>query len=369
MSETTEVAIVGGGIIGLAIAWELAGRGKRVIVLEQGRVGGQASGAAAGLLAPATEQLEPAGFLGLGIASLRAYPTFCAEIQEGSGIDPELELSGVLRVAFDEPSAEQLNKLVGAGGLRSSLLTAADARQLEPGLGPDVVAGLLIHDEGHVHSPRLVEALGRAARRRGVVIREGTPVVGIVGRNGMTVESFDGTLTAETVIVAAGAWTGLFPEMRGAVFPVRGQIAAVKPGHTTIQRPVFAPGAYLVPKRDGSIAVGATEDQAGFADAPTLRGVRTILAGGERLAPALGDAAFVRAWAGLRPATPDLLPILGALAPGLVVASGHYRNGILLAPITARHIADLVLGLPSTADLAPFVPGRPALRNSSNLAR
>jgi glycine oxidase len=357
--SAADVVVIGGGVIGLATAWRLAGAGIRVRVFEQDRLGGQASGAAAGLLAPVSEHLTPDDFLALGIASLRAYPSFVEAIRDESGIDPELVRSGVLRVALSDDEAETVRRLP-TGGLDATRLDGREVRDLEPAIAPSVVGGLLLAEESHVSSPRLVAALAAAARRRGVAIVEGAPVSRLLREAGRItgVETPLGPTRASAVVLAAGAWSGLFPRLGVPVTPIRGQILSLDAGAVTLVRPVFGVGAYLVPKRDGAIVAGATEDHAGFAAVPTARGVRTVLAGAERLVPELGEAPFLRAWAGLRPATPDRLPILGHAEAGLILATGHYRNGILLAPITAESITALVLGNAPPIDLAPYAPDR-----------
>lgn len=363
--QAPDVAIIGGGVIGLAIAWQLAGAGMRVTVYERDRLGGQASGAAAGLLAPVSEHLTPDDFLALGIASLRSYPDFVSAVREESGIDPELVQSGVLRVALSDGEAETLSR-TATGTLQTVVLDAQAARELEPALSPQTVSGLFAPDESHVASPRLVAALGVAARRRGARILEGTPVGRIIRDKDRVVgvETPSGPEPAGAVVLAAGAWSAVLTGPALGVTPIRGQILALEGNTAPLSRPVFGAGSYLAPKRDGTIWAGATEDRAGFSPYPTARGVRTILAGAERLAPAVAEAAFVRAWAGLRPATPDRLPILGRAADGLVLATGHHRNGILLAPITAEIVAALVLGNPPPIDLGPFSPDRFAPRET-----
>jgi glycine oxidase len=354
-----DVAIVGGGVIGLAVAWRLARDGMQVVVFERERVGGQASGAAAGLLAPVSEHLTPDEFLAFGIASLRAYRAFVEALREESGIDPELVESGVLRVALTDEEAETLRRLP-TGGLTAEILDSHQTRDIEPTVAPAVVSSLFVREECHVSSPRLVTALAVAARRRGAIIHEGAPASRLLrdGDRVVGMETPQGRTLAETVVVAAGAWSGLLAGMALPVTPIRGQIVALEVGAAALGRPLFGVGAYLVPKRDGAIIAGATEDRAGFAAAATVRGVRSVLAGAERLAPALAECPFVRAWAGLRPATPDRLPILGRTPDGVILATGHYRNGILLAPTTAELVAALIHGAPPPVSLDLYAPER-----------
>ncbi|MCS6800587.1 MAG: glycine oxidase ThiO [Chloroflexota bacterium] len=357
--SSPDVAIVGGGVIGLAVGWRLASAGMRVAVFERERVGGQASGAAAGLLAPVSEHLTPDEFLAYGIASLRAYPAFVEALREESGVDPELVAGGVLRVALTAEEAETLHRLP-TGDLSAEILDSRQVLELEPAVAAAAVGGLLVHEESHVSSPRLVAALAAAARRRGALIHEGVPVSQFIwqGDRVVGIETPQGQVAAGEVVVAAGAWSGLLARLTLPVTPIRGQIVSLDVGALMLSRPLFGVGAYLVPKRDGTIAVGATEDRAGFAATPTARGVRAVLTGAERLVPAVADCAFLRAWAGLRPATPDRLPILGRMTEGLILATGHYRNGILLAPMTAECVAALILSGEPPLPLDLYAPGR-----------
>lgn len=367
-SPAPDVAIVGGGVIGCAIAYQLVSAGATVTVCERGQVGGQASGAAAGMLAPLAECRAPSPFLDLASASLQRFPALAERLRAETGLDIELVRSGLLRVAVSDDEAEELRRALAwkqAAGYSVEWLDAAGARECEPSLGPNVVGAVWSPAEQHVASPRLVAALAQAAGRAGAQFRLGTPV-GEFLRQGdriAGVVTADGSLPAGHVVVATGAWTGLLGQrldLNLPVAPIRGQILALETLPQPLHHIVYAKAAYFVPKPDGSVVVGATEDAAGFDARVTVQGLSRLLNAVAPLLPGLAGAAFGRAWAGLRPHAPDHWPLLGP-APGLrnlTVASGHYRNGILLSPITGELIADLVLTGRAEPLLSAFDPGR-----------
>lgn len=338
--------VVGGGVIGLSIAWRAAREGALVVVLERALVGGQASGAAAGMLAPLAEAKTPGPFVDLGLASLRRYPAFVDALRDEAGLDPELIGPGMLRVAMSEEEEEAIGAALGwqrERGLPLERLSGGDARRLEPALSTDIRAAVLSSEERHVEPRRLVRALALAAARRGVRIMEGAPVTNFDTDNERvtTVHTPTQRLSCDAVVLAGGAWNRTIVEQLGVevpVFPVRGQILALACTPPPVRHTVYAHSGYLVPKADGRVVVGATEDRAGFDARPTARGMGHLLTLAPKLVPALAGAAFDSAWAGLRPASEDGLPILGPL-PGwenTYVAAGHFRNGILLTPITAE---------------------------------
>lgn len=350
---TRDVVIVGGGVIGLSVAWHLARSGAPVTVLERGTIGGGASGAAAGMLAPLAEAKTPGSFIELGRASLAAYPAFVEALRDETGLDPELIGPGMLRVATTDAEADTLCgafEWQRAAGLPVEWLGAEAARTLEPALSPAVRAAVLSSGERHVEPRRLVRALALACARRGVCIRENTPVVGVTTtqRRVSGVQTPAGSVGSGSVVIAGGAWSepmGRWLGMTLPVFPVRGQILALSCLPPPIRHTVYTQAGYLVPKADGRVVVGATEERAGFDTRPTAGGMAGLLALAPALVPALADAPFESVWTGLRPGSPDGLPLLGPL-PGwenVCVATGHFRNGVLLAPITGEIIAQSVL--------------------------
>jgi len=368
LTARPDVVIVGGGIIGCSLAFHLARRGARVVLVERGRIGTQASAAAAGLLVPLAEARGPDAFLDLALESLRRYPGFAEELGDLSGVDVELVPTALLRVALDGAESAELHRRLAwqlALAPGAVWLDAAQVRGYEPAVGPEVIGALYYPDALHVSAPRVVAALARAAARAGAELREGVEATGFLHERARVtgVRLADGTLSAGHVVIASGAWAaraGGWLNFSLPVFPVRGQIVALRALPAPITHILFSAIGYLVAKPDGTVLVGATEEDAGFAADVTAAGLAALLAAVARLVPGLQAAPFVRAWAGLRPGSPDRLPLLGPL-PGwsqISVASGHFRNGILLAPATGALMAEAILsgGLPDR--LRPFDPGR-----------
>jgi glycine oxidase len=349
-----DAVVVGGGVIGAAVAWSLARAGLAVSLLERAELAGQASSAAAGMLAPISESHEDGPLRRAGLASLALFPALVAELRDASGIDPELVPSGCLRVPADDAEADALRRRADrdtAFGL--TWLAPGDLARLAPGLAAAHHArgALFCAREAHVRSPLLTRAFAGAAAARGARIETGVAVRGLL-RDGVRVcgvATSAGERPAGLVVLCPGsfaaecaAWIG--PAASIPVEPVRGQIVALEaPAPRSI---VWGRDAYLVPKLDGSLVVGATVERVGFDARTTAGGVATLLAAARALVPALEGARFLGASAGLRPDTPDHLPLVGPWpgAPGLVVATGHYRNGVLLAPLTGQLVADGALG-------------------------
>ncbi|HET8630837.1 MAG TPA: glycine oxidase ThiO [Thermomicrobiales bacterium] len=364
----SDVVVVGAGIAGCMLAYELAGRGARVTVLDRAGIGGEAAKAAAGILSPLIESEGPGPFLDLALDSIRRFPPLAAALREEAGEDVELVRAGALRVVFDEA-----DEVVVRAALPWQRATGSDARwldrdaalALEPGLAPDVRGAALCPDEYHVNSARLLHALALAAGRRGVAFRTGTPALGLTraGDRATGLRLPDGDLPAGAVVLAGGAWTGAWARELGVplpVGPVRGQVLVFRAPAPPLARIIFGPHGYLVAKPGGAVVAGTTEDRAGFATDVTAGGVATIARVGLPLVPAVAAATFDHAAAGLRPWSPDGLPLLGP-APGwrgVYVDSGHHRNGILLAPGSAALLADLLAGGPGGERSAPFAPAR-----------
>lgn len=363
MSPHADVAIVGGGVIGCACAWFLAREGLSVTLLERDDVAARASGAAAGMLLPFGEADGEGPFLRWGARSLALFPELCAELRERSGIDPELEACGALHVAADEAGASALRDKVrrlAEHGLE--WLDASAARAAEPRLGEGLLGAAFSPGESHVRSPLLTRALAAAAAELGARVESGVSVTGLL-RAGSRVEGVEtdaGRRPAGVVVLCAGAWSGGLAPFALPVEPLRGQILSLDGPRPPLRRMLLADDVYLVPKRDGSVAAGATVERSGFDCRVTAAGMQQLLSAAMRLAPVLAQARFRDAWAGLRPATPDGLPAIGPAPglPGLVVATGHFRNGVLLAPVTGRLVTDLVLGKAPPEDAAVFRPDR-----------
>ncbi|HEX2016491.1 MAG TPA: glycine oxidase ThiO [Solirubrobacteraceae bacterium] len=369
-----EVAVVGGGAIGLTVAWRAAQRGCSVCVLDRGALGGGASHVAAGMLAPVTEvEFGEAGFrqLELGLASARLWPEFAVELETAAGIDVGWRESGTLVVARDEDEGRALERELAFRrrlGLVVEALRPSQARRLEGALAPSLRSALLVAGDHSVDPRALTEALAIAAQRAGATLRPETPVAGLELAGGRVtgLRLADGAwLGAERVVLAAGAWSdtidGLPGWARVPVRPVKGQIVVLRDpsGPGLVQRVLRFEGGYLVPRADGRYVLGATMEERGFDRRVTVGGVLELLREAHALVPGLEELELVALQAGLRPGTPDNAPIIGpgALA-GLVWATGHHRNGILLAPLTAQMVADELTGEPGGPWAALTAPGR-----------
>jgi glycine oxidase len=365
-----DVIVIGAGVQGCAVAWLLARAGQRVVVLERAIPGAEASSAAGGILSPGVEALEPGPFYALGRASLARYPAFLEALRRDSGLEVGYRRGGTLEVALDDDHAQLLAgraAKIHSAGLPVTVLDDAEVRGLEPGLSPEARGALWFEDESSLDPRALGRALALAAQSAGATFLTGR-VLGIRREEGRAagVAHERGPIDAAAVVLAAGAWSlqveghGL---PAGAVRPVRGQIAVVDTRPPLLTRVVFSGHGYAVPRSDGRILLGSTMEEAGFEKAVTAGGLRHVLEVGIGIAPAIERAPVVETWSNFRPASPDGEPILGPGAtPGLLYATGHTRNGILLCPITAEAITACVLGRPPPVDLAPFSPLRLAPR-------
>jgi glycine oxidase len=369
-----DVAIVGAGLIGLAIAFELTEYGATVRVYERGEPGRAASWAGAGMLAPHTESIDDEAMLALCNASLAQYPAFVERVRAVSGVDSRLRLDGILRVSFDDASLEALRvraQHLASLGVASDVLDRKETIEREPALGITARGALLVRGEGYVDNRRLGRALRAACEARGVIFMNDAQVVavGCDSRRVLGVHTRMGFAPAAVVINAAGAWSanveGVPASCAPPVTPVKGQMLALAVPQHFVRSTTWVRGAYLVPRDDGRLLVGATTEHVGFDERVTARGVHKLLKAVLTAAPALGEFTVTETWAGLRPQTPDERPILGVTPiDGLLLATGHYRNGILLTPETARLIATFV----ATGDaqgLEPFALARFADVSSS----
>lgn len=356
-----DVLILGGGIIGLACARELAGRGLQVEVLERGRAGGSASWAAAGLLAPLAETPSGGPFFEACRAARDLWRSWVPELEDESGVALDYDCSGAL-ILFPPGMAEAaaLRQLEIARGLGepAERIENARLRQLLPDLAPRAWTAVLLSGEHRVDNRQVTTALAVAANRRGVVIREGCEVRRVRVGEIIEVEGEGFRLEAPRLVVAAGAWSGSIeglPQL--PVRPVRGQMLRVAEVDWPFLGSVRAEHLYAVRRAGGSLLIGATVEEAEWADHPTPAGLAQLLEFSQRWLPGLAEKPVVETWAGLRPATPDGLPLLGPLdSERLWVATGHYRNGILLAPWTAVEIArSLTASAPAVGEaLLPF---------------
>ncbi len=350
--------VVGGGAIGLCCAWRIAQRGARVVVLDRAEPPAGATRVAAGMLAPIGELAfgEPE-LLRMTLAAADCYPVFVAELEAASGMSTGYDRRGALHIALDRDEAAELRRvhdLQRSLGLGAEWLPPRRCRELEPGLTPSFNGGVHAPEEAAIDPRAMTAALLAALDAQGVEVRGGVEVTEALldGDRIEGVRTGSGEeLRAQSVVLACGAWSGVatwLPERaRPPVRPVKGQILELRApdGEPPCQRIVASERVYLVPRPDGRLIAGATTEELGFDAAVTAGGVHELLREAYRLLPDVAEMELVEAMAGLRPGTPDNLPLIGPGAlEGLVLACGHYRNGILLAPLTGDAVADLLQG-------------------------
>jgi glycine oxidase len=353
-----DVIVVGGGVIGLTCAWRAAQRGLDVVVLDASTPGSGATGVAAGMLAPVGElEFGEDRLLELTLASAELYPGFVAELEEVSGSEVGYRRSGALHVALDRDESEEVRRrheLQRSLGLEAKWLTRRSCRELEPGLAPSIAGGVHAPAEGAVDPRALCAALLAALEHEGAEVRSGAAVCQLRIEG----ERIQGVLTeageevwAGHLVLANGCWAGasdwLPPDARPPVRPVKGQILTLRgpSSEPVCERIVASERVYLVPRPDGRLVVGATVEERGFDIAVTAGGIHELLREAYRLLPEVAELELIEVAAGLRPGTPDNLPLIGPGAlNGLVLATGHYRNGVLLAPLTAEQVADVLAG-------------------------
>lgn len=369
-----DIIIVGGGVIGLSIAYALAREGLHPTVLDRRELGREASWAGAGLIPPIGEGETIEGLARRNpLAALRSwgarlYPDWSAALYEETGIDPGYRRTGGVDVAWTEREDESLRAAAGqwrAEGIAYERIPPGDFGRVEPALNPQLRSVYFLPDRAQVRNPRLLRALMEAAHRRGARLIPHRGVRGFtISRGRITaVRTEAGDIACGPVIMAAGAWSGGLLEPAGVhapTPPLKGQIVLLKADRPLLRRVVEHGRNYLVPRDDGRILIGATEEDVGFDDRTTALAARDLLDQALRLCPVLGDATIETTWAGLRPGSIDTRPYIGT-APGLanlVLACGHKRAGLQLAPATAELVVDVVLGRPPRIDLGPFRPDR-----------
>jgi glycine oxidase len=367
-----DVAIIGGGVIGLAVAWRAAQRGLRVVVLEREAAPGHGtSHVAAGMLAPISEALvSEQPLLRLGLASAALYPEFVTELEKGSGCDPGYLRCGTLLVARDRDEVEELERELAVRrslGLPVTRLRASEARALESGLAPALRLALDIPDDHAVDPRKLTAALASALVRAGGELRTNAEVRTLDLGNGALELSGGERVHAEQVVIAAGVWSGTVkgvPDSAGVpVHPVKGQILRLHDpaGPGLLTRVLRMRTGYIVPRGDGRYVLGATSEERGFDTTVTAGAVFELLRDAAELVPGLSELVVDELSAGLRPATPSNAPAIGPAAQeGLHWAVGHYRHGILLTPVTAEIVLAGLLGdePPDPELAAAFAPGR-----------
>jgi glycine oxidase len=360
----SEVVIVGGGVIGMSIAYALAREGVTATVVDRSELGREASWAGAGIIAPCAERPSALPLAALRSLSARLYPEWSTALLDETKIDNGYRRSGGVDIGWTDEEDQALRAIAGRWreeGIAFERLAEADFHRVEPALNPTVRVAYFLPDRAQIRNPRHLKALAEALARRGVRLAPGRAATGfaVFGQHVRAVETTQGPLPCGCAVVAAGPWTaGLLSGLglRVPTPPVKGQIVLLRSNPPLLRRIVEHGMNYLVPRDDGRILMGATEEDAGFDARSTPAAVRDLIDEALRLCPGLAEAEVERTWAGLRPGSIDARPYLG-YAPGfsnLIVAAGHKRAGLQLAPGTAEVIADLVVGRRPRIDLAPF---------------
>jgi glycine oxidase len=364
---TQDVIVIGGGVIGCSIALSLAEAGLKVTLVERGRIGEEASWAAAGMLSPQAAAAAPSPLFELSLRSLAIYKQFSSRVAELSGVDPEYQDTGTLCVAMDEDDRLKID-LWSDWQLKSTLkleqLDARGMRAAEPALTDRLLSGVFLPADHQIDNRRLMAGLAIAINRRGVQTIEGEEVESLVCRGNRVegVISNGRRLSSGTTILAAGCWSGhlICPaDFRVEVIPARGQMLALKGNAAPISHVIHFGGCYLVPRQDGRILVGSTVEYVGYEKGLTAAGVGFLLSAAVKVIPSLSEFSIVEFWSGLRPDTADHLPVIGPSGlDNLLFATGHFRNGILLAPITARILTQVIVEGELPEISTPFSPAR-----------
>ncbi len=363
-----EIVIIGGGVIGLSIARALARRGVRdVCIVERGGLGAEASSAAGGMLLPQVEADGHDDFFALACRSRDLYKSLAVELRHETGIDIELDTTGTLYLALNEHDYEEIEQRYqwqSQAGLAVELLTSASARELEPCISETTYGGLRFPNDIQVENRRLITALANSVNALGVTTFIETTVEKLViqGHRITGVQTSRGEVNCQTVVLAAGAWSSFLLQSapNPGITPVRGQMLCLESKPQLTRHVLFSPRGYLVPRQDGRLLAGSTSENAGFAKRVTAGGIASILGQTLEISPAIGSLPIVDSWAGFRPRAADGLPVLGPCGEidGLFYATGHYRNGILLAPLTAELISEAIVTGVASPLLAPFSPDR-----------
>ena len=353
MTQILQIVVIGAGVVGCAIAHELARRGSRVQVVERREIGQGATKASAGVLAPYLDAHRSGPLVDLGARSLSLYDEFVARVVEDSGSTIQYVRNGTLEIATNEEYAGRLNDMAHSFaelGITVEFYDSEALRSIEPQLTNDAKGGLLVASHGFVGVTELTNALRRAAVAHGVKFVTSTTATKIINhRDGIEVRVGTEAVVCDRAILAAGSWSGQI-EVEGVdalpVRPIRGQLLQLDWPTTPLKRTIWSEDCYLVPWNDGSVLVGATSEDVGFDERATVTGLQKLVEVAKRIVPGAGEAWLKEVRVGLRPTTPDGLPVIGLSKslPGLIYASGHYRNGVLLAPLTASIVADLSVG-------------------------
>lgn len=361
--SSADYLVIGGGLIGMLTARELALAGNRVRLVERGSVGRESSWAGGGILSPLHPWRYPDEVTALAAWSQPRYPVLAKELHEQSGIDPQWVRSGLLML--DTSQREEALAWAGRHGYPMELLADEAVRRCEPALGASAAEALFMPEVAQVRNPRLLQAMRGSLQVLGVTLSEGHEVTGlkIFGERVHGVSTNMGEFEAGTVIVAGGAWTARLLAGTGIdmqVRPVRGQMLLFDAEPGVVSRIVLDGDRYVIPRRDGKVLVGSTVEETGFLKETTEEAFETLKAAALALIPRLGDYPVAHHWAGLRPGSPRGVPYVGPHPElrGLYVNAGHFRNGVVLGLASARLLADLVLGREPALDPAPYALGR-----------
>jgi glycine oxidase len=366
MKSSCEVVVIGGGVIGLTIARALALRGVRdVCLIERARLGSEASFAAAGMVLPQVEAATKDDFFTLACRSRDLYASFAGALHDETGIDVELDTTGTLYLALNSTDQEEIEKVYtfqSRAGLSIELLSDYEARALEPSISESITGALLFPQDIQVENRRLLNALANSVNNLGVNVLTGTNVDSLIieGNRLTGVQTSGGPITCSVAVVAAGTWSSFIKHTSCSIEPVRGQMVCLEAKPQLTRHVIFSRRGYIVPRRDGRLLAGSTSENAGFDKSVTAGGINQILQNAHEILPMISNLPIVDTWAGLRPRAPDGLPVLGPCVEieGLFYATGHYRNGILLAPITGELISEAIVKGVASPLLAPFSPER-----------
>jgi glycine oxidase len=353
MKDHHDIVIVGGGVIGLTVARALALRGVRdVCLVERGNLGTEASWAAAGMLLPQVEADAADDFFNLACQSRDLYSAFAAALHEETGIDVELDTTGTLYLALTDHDHEEIQKRYERqtqAGLSVELLSAAEARECEPCISESTRGALRFPKDIQVENRRLLSALANSVNKLGVTIATQTTVDSLIieGNRVHGVQTSRGVINTSTAVIAAGTWSSFIKTSPQSpmIEPVRGQMVCLEARPQLTRHVIYTPRGYIVPRQDGRLLAGSTSEHAGFAKCVTAGGIAAILRNALEISPAISDLPVVDTWAGLRPHAAGGLPVLGPYGEidGLFYATGHYRNGILLAPLTGELISEAII--------------------------
>lgn len=363
----SDVIVVGGGVMGCSVAYRLAKDGAQVTVLERSIPGAEASAAAAGILGPTIESFDDALALQLGRRSRELHAELAEELDELFGIDVGFRRCGVIKVALDEDELAELERQAESlrvQGVRCERWSSDELAEEEPSCNRRALGALSMAEDAQVEPRKLFAAIALGAEHEGVTFRTGTTVRGVSVAEGRVrgVQLEEENLEAERVVVAAGSWTTLIPGLpfgAATIYPVRGQMITTQTRPPIFRRVVFGAGGYVVTRPDGRVLCGSTMERVGFQRGITFGGMADVIEKAVRIAPSLRNAPIESHWSSFRPGTPDGLPLVGATRiEGLYLASGHYRNGILLAPLTAELIAEAMAGEPRSREADALSPSR-----------